>query len=420
MKIRNIRRMLGCVAFALAFMMVGAAITMTANPAAQAEGTQKVVVTSPFTAAIAQVRGSVVGINNYQMRTPVSFGSFFGFGGNEPEPEPREELTSTGSAVVISDKGFVLTNYHVVEDASRLTVTVTEEGNDEVREFAASLVTYDENLDAAIVYAPTLGLPAVPLGDSDTLQVGDWAICIGNPLNFTNTSTVGIVSALNRNVSSEGYDQYGRRETVTNAMIQVDAAINSGNSGGGMFSVTGELMGIPTLKYSGSILSNLFSASVEGIGMCIPINSVKPMIEAVLSGEVTVTPPEAASNTDDGNDLTGKPRLGISISNLNTSNRYVSGGYVPNGVYVSMVEDGSPAEVAGMLATDIIVEVNGTIVNSAEALQSIVAGYKAGDTLAVKVFRVPGGLTNNNTVADFEAAEYVDLEVTLAVVDQIM
>lgn len=419
MKIKNVRRMLGCVAFALACMMVGAAITMTVNPAAQAESTQTVVVTSPFTAAIAQVRGSVVGISNYQMKTPVSFGSFFGRGGSDSAPEPEEQLDSTGSGVVISDKGFVLTNYHVVNGASRLVVTVTTEGSDDVREYPASLVTYDENLDAAIVYAPTLDLPAVPLGDSDTLQVGDWAICIGNPLNFTNTSTVGIVSALNRNVTSEGYDQYGRRETVTNAMIQVDAAINSGNSGGGMFSVTGELMGIPTLKYSGSVLSNLFSASVEGIGMCIPINSVKPMINAVLSGEVNVTAPETAA-TNTSTDLTGKPRLGISISDLNTSNRYVSGGYVPNGVYVSSVEEGSPAKIAGMLATDIIVEVNGIIVSSTDVLRSIVASHSAGDTLAVKVFRVPGGLTTNNTVADFEAAGYVDLEVTLAVVDQTM
>ena len=421
MKIRNIRRMLGCVAFALAFMMVGAAITMTVNPSAQAE---TVVVTSPFTAAIAQVRGSVVGINNYQMRTPVTFGSFFGFGGDDTA-EPEEQLTSTGSGVVISDKGFVLTNNHVVDGASRLTITVSTEGSDEVREYPASLVTYDENLDAAIVYAPTLGLPAVRLGDSDTLQVGDWAICIGDPMGFTNTSTVGIISALNRNVASEGYDEYGRRETVVNAMIQTDAAINSGNSGGGMFSVTGELMGIPTLKYTGSILSRLTSASVEGIGMCIPINSVKPMINSVLSGEINVTEPEftattTTQTTTGSTDLTGKPRLGISISDLNASNRYVSGGYVPKGVYVSTVEDGSPAKIAGMLATDIIVEVNGTIVNTTDVLRAIVGSHNAGDTLAVKVFRVPGGLTNNNTLADFEAAGYVDLEVTLAVVDQTM
>ena len=433
MKIRNIRRLLGCVAFALACMMVGAAVTMTANPAAQAEGTQTVVVTSPFTAAIAQVRGSVVGINNYQMHSygtygndwdPFGFGFGFGYGygygnGRGQQPEQREALTSTGSGVVIGDQGFVLTNYHVVEDASRLTVTVAADDSTDAEEHAASLVVYDENLDVAIVYAPDLNLPAVTLGNSDSLQVGDWAICIGNPLGFTNTTTVGIVSALNRGIDSQSYDRYGRRETVTNAMIQVDAAINSGNSGGGMFSVTGELMGIPSLKYTGSYFSG---STVEGIGMCIPINAAKPLIEQVLSGEITATAPQttAASTDDTSTDLTGKPRLGITISNLNTSNRYVSAGYVPSGVYVSEVQPGSPAEAAGMLATDIIVEVNGTIVTSTDALRSLVATYNAGDTLSVKVFRVPGGLTNNTTVADFEAAGYVDLEVTLAVVDQTM
>lgn len=432
MRIRNIRRLLGCVAFAVACMMVGSAMTMTMNPSAQAEGAQTVVVTSPFTAAIAEVRGSVVGVSNYQMQSygsygnnwndPFGFGFGFGYGygygnGRDQKPEQREVLASTGSGVVISDKGFVLTNYHVVEDASRLTVTVTPEGSKDAEEHAASLVVYDENLDVAIVYAPDLGLPAVTLGDSDTMQVGDWAICIGNPLGFTNTTTVGIVSALNRGVDSESFDRYGRRETITNAMIQVDAAINAGNSGGGMFSVSGELMGIPTLKYTGSYFSG---STVEGIGMCIPINAAKPLIGQVLSGEITATEPETAPTAAENEEtsLTGKPRLGINIDNLNSSNRYVSAGYVPSGVYVAKVETGSPAEAAGMLETDIIVEVNEVIVTTTSELQTEVGKYNAGDTLNVKVFRVPGGLSSTSTVEDFEAAEYIDLQVTLAVVDQ--
>ena len=432
MSIRNIRKLLGCVAFAVACMMVGSAMTMTVSPSAQAETAQTVVVTSPFTAAIAQVRDSVVGINNYQMQSygsygnnwndPFGFGFGFGYGygygnGRGQQPEQREALTSTGSGVVIGDQGFVLTNYHVVEDASRLTVTVTPDGSKDAKEYAASLVVYDENMDVAIVYAPDLGLPAVALGDSDALQVGDWAICIGNPLGFTNTTTVGIVSALGRGVDSESFDRYGRRETITNAMIQVDAAINAGNSGGGMFSVSGELMGIPTLKYTGSYFSG---ATVEGIGMCIPINAAKPLIQQVLSGEITATAPEATPGAEESEDtdLTGKPRLGITISDLNASNRYVSAGYVPNGVYVSEVEPGSPAEAAGMLATDIIVEVNEAIVTTTSELKAEVGKYNAGDTLNVKVFRVPGGLSSESTTDDFDAAEYIDLQVTLAVVDQ--
>ena len=151
------------------------------------------------------------------------------------------------------------------EDASSLLVTMTgDSGN--TNGYAARLVAYDESLDIAIVYATGLDLPAVTLGDSDTLQVGDWAINIGNPLGFTKTTTVGVVSALNRAIESESYDKYGRKSTITNAMIQVDAAINSGNSGGGMFNVNGELMGIPTLKYTGSYYSG---STVEGIGIAV-------------------------------------------------------------------------------------------------------------------------------------------------------
>ena len=440
MSIRNIRKLLGCVAFALACMMIGSAMTMTFNPAAQAEGAQTVVVTSPFTAAIAEVRGSVVGINNYQIQTIGSYGSgwdnyfgndwsdFFGFGfgygygnGNgrnrDSEVERREVLSATGSGVVISDDGYVLTNYHVVEDASTLKISVTEEGSDEAEEFAASLVVYDESLDVAILYAPDLGLPAVKLGDSDKLQVGDWAICIGNPLSFTNTSTVGIVSALNRGIESESYDRYGRRGTIVNAMIQVDAAINAGNSGGGMFSVTGELMGIPTLKYTGSYYSG---STVEGIGMCIPINSVKPLIGQVLSGAITPTDPTTNSSDANGGDtLTGRPRLGVSIGDLNSTNRYVANGSIPKGAYVSKVEANSPAEIAGMLESDIVVEVDGEVITSSSELQTIIGQHGAGDTLTVKVFRVPGGLNNASTEADLEAGEYIDLQITLAIVDQL-
>ena len=251
---KQYKHLIGYVAIALVCVMLGSALTLTLNPSAQAENTAEsvTVVTSPFTAAIAKVHGSVVGINNYQnVRYSTGgrnyFGFGYGYGNGNGQSKTQEVLASTGSAVVIGPD-YVLTNYHVVEDASKLEVSVIPEGAEEAVTYAASLVASDENLDIAILYAPGLNLEPVTLGDSDSMQVGDWTICIGNPLGeqFSGTVTVGIVSALNRAVSSTSYDKYGRRETITNAMIQTDAAINAGNSGGGMFNVNGELMGIPT------------------------------------------------------------------------------------------------------------------------------------------------------------------------------
>lgn len=282
------RKMMGCIALGLTCAMIGAGATMAAqNTSAAAEAvtaanSTTTVVTSPFTAAVQQVRNSVVGVSNYQTVRYGSYGNnfYFGYGfgygngrNNDQQIEEREELAATGSGVVIG-QGFVLTNYHVVEDASSLRVTVTDDsGNTD--EYAATLVAYDESLDIAIVYATGLDLPAVTLGDSDTLQVGDWAINIGNPLGFTKTTTVGVVSALNRAIESESYDKYGRKSTITNAMIQVDAAINSGNSGGRHVQCEWRTDGHPDAEVHRLVLLRQHR---RGHRQCIPINSAKPLI----------------------------------------------------------------------------------------------------------------------------------------------
>ncbi len=415
----SFRRLIGCVALMLSCIMIGSALTLSFDMTADAE-TTTIIHTSPFTSAVAQVKDSVVGVSNYQNVTYRNYGSGYGgffddfFGnsyGGRSQPETREELASTGSGVVVGE-GFVLTNYHVVEDAVRLEVTVTDDAG-ETTQYAASLVAFDKNLDAAVLYAPDCKLPAVALGDSDRMMVGDWAICIGNPLGFAKTTTVGVVSALNRGIENESYDKYGRRQTTTNAMIQVDAAINSGNSGGGMFSVTGELMGIPTLKYSGSYYSG---SSVEGIGMCIPVNAVKPLINSVLSGEVKAVAPEAPKAEENADDLTGKPRLGVTIANVNDSSRAARLKQIPDGVFITEVEAGSPAELAGLMAGDIIVDVNDTVITDTSELTALVGQYKVGDVLKVKVYRAEGILTMTAN-DDAPEGEYIDAEVTLAIVD---
>ena len=414
MKLNWRKHGIGYLAIALVITMVGFAAFNSFGAKAESGTTDTantVVVTSPFTEAIKEVKSSVVGVSNYQMVRYSTGGSWnWGFGYDRGESTTQEVEAATGSGVVIAED-TVLTNFHVVEDASSLKVTT---GDDE---FDATLLAYDENLDVAILKADGLNLPAVTLGDSDTLQVGDWAICIGNPLGeqFAGTTTVGIVSALNREVSSTTTDKYGLRGTVTNTMIQVDAAINSGNSGGGMFSVNGELMGIPTLKYTGSAFSG---NTVEGIGMCIPINAAKPLIEDVLNGKVTGNATAGASTNASGNTdlLNGKPRMGITITGINTSSAAVRSGQLPNGVYVTEVEEGSPAAEAGMQAADIIVDADNTVITSTSQLQEIIAEKSAGDTVEIKVYRVPG-LADLTDADEIPEGEYITMTVTLEVVD---
>ena len=427
------------VSLAVACVMLGAGLGLWSQSASATEA-ETVVITSPFTQAIADVKDSVVGVRNYQMvrysNGSNDWNNYFGFGGwpfgnygygdrygndyGNNQQTTQEVLAGTGSGVVIAPH-YVLTNYHVVEDASSLKVSVSVEGQTDPDLYNAEVVATDENLDVAVIYAPKLELDAVKLGDSDTLQIGDWAICIGNPLGeqFAGSVTTGIISALNRSISSSGYDKYGRKETTTNTMIQTDAAINNGNSGGGMFSVTGELMGIPTIKYSGTAFSG---ATIDGIGMCIPINAAKPLINDVLSG-VIATPEFSGEDTTKAdantNDMTGKPRLGVTIRGMNAYSSAVINGEVPNGVYVEKVDANSPAEAAGMMNGDIIVDVDNTVITSISQLQSIISQHGEGDTLKIKVYRVPGMADIAGTNGSIPEGEYVDLEVTLAIVDSV-
>ena len=171
-------------------------------------------------------------------------------------------------------------------------------------------------------------------------------------------------------------------------------------------------------------LTEKAGATVEGIGMCIPINSAKPLINKVLSGEITFTAPEALDNSDENkadsntdSTLVGKPRMGITMSNLANS-RALQNGQIPKGVYVVNVEENSPAEKAGMQVGDIIVDVNDNVITSTTELAAQVADCKAGDVLKIKVYRVPGitDLTGSDDIPD---GEYIDLEVTLEVIDNV-
>jgi Trypsin-like serine proteases, typically periplasmic, contain C-terminal PDZ domain len=421
MKRNSYRKITGYIALALVCVLAGTMIGLS-RPAAVAE--EKVVLTSPFTDAIARVRDSVVGVNNYQIVNSYGNGydnyggyfpwSYFGFGngrGNNygyTQPDSSQEVKyGSGSGVVIA-KEYVLTNYHVVEDAHSLKISV---GDDENNLYDATVVASDSDKDVAVLYVPGLTLEPVEIGDSDELVVGDWVVCIGNPIGFTGTATAGIVSGLNREIPGDGSttDKYGRSTQVVNSMIQTDAAINSGNSGGGMFNTAGQLVGIPTLKYSGTRYSS--NASIESIGMCIPINEAKDVIEQAMNGSAAVESSAAGnSGSEKSTDLTGKPRMGVTVSTVQDTN-----GQLPRGAYVASVEEGGPADIAGLKVGDIMVEVNGQVITTVSEEIEILSKLKEGDEVAVKVFR-PSSVENGRISYD---GEYVDLTVTLAVVDEI-
>ena len=195
-------------------------------------------------------------------------------------------------------------------------------------------------------------------------------------------------------------------------MIQTDAAINSGNSGGGMFNVLGQLMGIPSMKISNNSYYSS-SATIEGIGLVIPINAAKPLIEEAITKVLTgdVTAPAADDNSTRVVSTGDKPLLGVTISPLNTSNDYrVYTGQLPTGMQVIEVVDGAPAAAAGIQVNDIIVEVDGVLADTATHVQQTLASHNFGDTISVKVYRAEG---MDNADGEVGEGEYLDFDVNL-------
>lgn len=264
---------------------------------------------------------------------------------------------ATGSGVVVTTQGHVVTNYHVVEGAS--DVQVLWQG----QYLRAEVVGVDELTDLAVLRVlEDVTLPAVRMGNAQDVRVGDWAIVIGNPLGkqFADTVTVGVVSALNRELEGSSIVK----------MIQTDAAINSGNSGGGMFNTRGELIGIPSLKFSSSGRRDV--ASVEGIAMAIPMDVASPVVSSIIQyGKVT------------------RPKLGISVITLRGSEEPAEG-RIPAGVYVSAVSEGSAAQKAGIRPHDIIIRVDGERVTMHTDLTNHIAMKKPGENVVLTVYRIPG------------------------------
>ncbi len=260
--------------------------------------------------------------------------------------------TSAGSGFILTENGYVVTNAHVVDGATKISVQ-THDG----QVFSATLVGSDTTNDVAVLKVDAEGLDPVVIGSSESLAVGDQVVAIGNPLGeLTSTMTAGYVSAKNRDVTTDG---------VTINMIQTDAAINSGNSGGPLFNMAGEVVGITTAKYSGSSSSG---ATIEGIGFAIPIDDVIGMIDDLVNyGYVKGA------------------YLGVMVSDMDAATASYYG--MPVGAYVQEVTAGYCAEEAGLKAKDIIVAVGEHKVTSLSTLTRALRNFKAGDTTTITVYR---------------------------------
>ena len=263
------------------------------------------------------------------------------------------ETASSGTGFIISADGYILSNYHVVEGANRLTV-MTYMGD----EYEAKLIGFDEMNDVSILKVEATGLQPVTIGSSDDLIVGDQVVAIGNPLGeLTSSLTVGYISAKDRTINTDG--------NLIN-MMQTDAAINPGNSGGPLFNMKGEVIGITTAKYSGSTGSG---ASIEGIGFAIPIADVMAMTDDLIAHGY----------------LTNQAYLGVSVMDLDGSTASMYS--LPMGSYVQSVTEGSCAEAAGIQPKDIIIAVGEYTVDGNSTLQTALRKFKAGDSTTITIFR---------------------------------
>ena len=265
----------------------------------------------------------------------------------------QTQSAAAGSGFILSADGYVLTNYHVVENSDSITVSLY---NGE--EYDATLVGCDQSNDIAVLKIDAEGLTPVVLGDSDNLNVGDQVVAIGNPLGeLTFSLTTGAVSALNREVTLSS--------NVTMDLIQTDCAINSGNSGGALFNLYGEVIGITNAKYSSS--SSGSEASIDNIGFAIPMNHVKNIVKSIIeTGSIT------------------KPYIGVTVTAVSSEAQAYG---LPTGAAVRSVEEDSPAAKGGLEANDIITEVNGTAITSSSDLVSYVGEQAPGDELKLKVYR---------------------------------
>ena len=323
---------------------------------------------------------------------PFDFFDPFGFfgnpdrGGKQKRKVQTPKRVASGSGVIISEDGYIVTNNHVVEDADELTVTLNDN-----KEYSARIIGTDKTSDLALIKINAKNLPTLPIGDSDKLKVGEWVLAVGNPFNLNSTVTAGIVSAKARSLGANGVESF----------IQTDAAINSGNSGGALVNVNGELVGINAMLYSNT-------GSYSGYGFAIPTTIMNKVV-ADIKKYGTVQ----------------RAVLGISGIDVNKyidvekeKGNEVDFGTV-EGIYVAKVEDGSAAAAAGLKENDVIVSIDGKKVAKMARLYEIMAGKRPGDKVTITFLRnkqeISKTVTMMNRQGNTKIVEAADLDVLGAV-----
>ena len=304
---------------------------------------------SPVIAIAQKVTPSIVGVKTY--------GTYNYWG----QQITNQELGS-GPGIIFREDGYIVTNYHVIENATSVTVTLNDG-----TEYDARIVGSDSSSDLAVLKVEANGLPTAEFGDSDELQIGELVVAIGNPLGYENTVTDGIVSGLNRQLTNY---------TDTMTLIQTNAAINSGNSGGALVNSKGEVVGINSAK--------LVASNAEGMGFALSINEVKPILEELISkGHVS------------------RPYLGVTInSNYQVDEDTAEKYEIPMGIQIADVVKGGPADKAGLRAGDIIYKVDDTLIQSFEDLSDIIDNSQVGDQLRVLANRNGEKITANVTLTE--------------------
>ncbi len=287
--------------------------------------------------------------------------------------EPQESGYGTG--IIIRQDGYIVTNNHVVSGSDSVKVTLYDG-----KEYPAAVVGTDATTDLAVLKIDATGLIAAALGNSDSLEVGETVVAIGNPLgrDLAGSVTSGIVSALGREISTNGFSQ---------KYIQTDAAINPGNSGGALVNIKGEVIGINTLKsYLAGYDDYGVPIGTEGIGFAIPINTAKPIVEQLMTTGSVV-----------------RPGIGISCL-VDETNAYNPAGS-PAGVTVVEVVEGGPADVAGLQAGDIVLEIEGAKTDTVDALMAEIRAHGIGEKISMKVWRSGQEYKATVTVGDLNKME---------------